>query len=332
VTEPLLAVAGLTVELPSHRGATRVVDDVHLDIAPGEIVGLAGESGSGKSITALSIMGLLSRRARVTGSVRLAGRDLLSMSRRQLATVRGNDIAMVFQDPMSSFHPAFRVGDQIAEAVRRHRGVGKAAARARAVEMLERVGIPDPARRASAYPHEYSGGMLQRAMLAMALSCDPRLLIADEPTTALDVTVQAQVLELLAELHDATGLAILLISHDLGVLAEICERITIMYAGQIAEDSPAERFFAGPRHPYASALLRCAPHPVGKGEPLEVIPGAPPAPGKWPTGCRFAARCGHCAAACVTAPVELREPVAGTAVRCVRTDELGPLPIDRATA
>jgi oligopeptide/dipeptide ABC transporter ATP-binding protein len=332
VTEPLLAVAGLTVELPSHRGATRVVDDVHLDIAPGEIVGLAGESGSGKSITALSIMGLLSRRARVTGSVRLAGRDLLSMSRRQLATVRGNDIAMVFQDPMSSFHPAFRVGDQIAEAVRRHRGVGKAAARARAVEMLERVGIPDPARRASAYPHEYSGGMLQRAMLAMALSCDPRLLIADEPTTALDVTVQAQVLELLAELHDATGLAILLISHDLGVLAEICERITIMYAGQIAEDSPAERFFAGPRHPYASALLRCAPHPVGLGEPLEVIPGAPPAPGKWPTGCRFAARCGHCAAACVTAPVELREPVAGTAVRCVRTDELGPLPIDRATA
>jgi oligopeptide/dipeptide ABC transporter ATP-binding protein len=332
VTEPLLAVDGLTVELPSHRGMTRVVDDVRLAIAPGEIVGLAGESGSGKSITALSIMGLLSRRARVTGSARLAGRDLLQMPRRQLATVRGNDIAMVFQDPMSSFHPAFRVGDQIAETVRRHQGIGNAAARARAVEMLGRVGIPDAARRAGAYPHEYSGGMLQRAMLAMALSCNPRLLIADEPTTALDVTVQAQVLELLAELHDDTGLAILLISHDLGVLAEICERITIMYAGQIAEDSPAERFFAGPRHPYASALLRCAPHPVGKGEPLEVIPGSPPAPGKWPAGCRFAARCAHRVDACVAGPVTLREPVARTAVRCVRTDELGALPIDRVTA
>jgi peptide/nickel transport system ATP-binding protein len=326
-----LEVDGLTVELPSHRGMTRVVDDVHLDIAAGEIVGLAGESGSGKSITALSIMGLLSPRVRVTGSARLAGRDLLRMKRRDLSTVRGNDIAMVFQDPMSSFHPAFRVGDQIAETVRRHRGGSKAAARTRAVEMLTRVGIPDPQRRASAYPHEYSGGMLQRAMLAMALSCDPRLLIADEPTTALDVTVQAQVLELLAELQDDTGMAILLISHDLGVLAEICERVTIMYAGQLAEDSPAERFFAGPRHPYANALLRCAPHPVGKGEPLEVIPGAPPAPGKWPTGCRFAARCAFRTDACVAAPVDLQQPTPDVAVRCIRTDELGALPIERVT-
>ncbi|MEX2627732.1 MAG: ABC transporter ATP-binding protein [Ilumatobacteraceae bacterium] len=329
---PLLAVHDLTVDLHGRRGVTRIVDHVSFEVHHGEFLGLAGESGSGKSMTALALLGLQpSERLRVSGQVLLDGRDLRSLSRRELHRVRGNDISIVFQDPVSSLHPALRIGEQIAEGIRYHQGVSRGEAHRRAVELMDQVGIPDAERRARARPHEFSGGMLQRVGIAIALSCSPKLLIADEPTTALDVTVQAQVLDLLRSLQAETGMAIMMISHDLGVLSEVARRILVMYAGEVVEDGPTERFLRQPLHPYAAALLHCAPHPVTKGEPLEAIPGAPPAPGAWPTGCRFAPRCPHVEEACEAAPIELRPFTAEVGapvddetrtVRCRRSEEL----------
>jgi peptide/nickel transport system ATP-binding protein len=289
----LLEVRGLHVGFRRHGGGGTVVDGVDLDLEMGKTLCLVGESGSGKSVTALALMGLLGRTAQVGGSVRFDGRELVGLPESRMREVRGNDIAMIFQEPMSSLNPLIRIGDQIAESVRLHRHASVAAAKRRAVELLELVGISAPQRRMTDYPHQLSGGMRQRVMIAIALACDPKLLIADEPTTALDVTIQAQILELMRELQSELGMALLLITHDLGVVAETADRVAVMYAGQIVEQASAEQLFGDPRHPYTQALLASIPR-MGSSyrtERLTAIRGVVPSPADWPAGCRFAARC-----------------------------------------
>jgi len=321
-SEPLLGVDGLRVEFASAGTWSPAVEDVAFELRPGETLGLVGESGCGKTVTSLAVMGLVSRaNGRVTaGAVRFEGRDLLTLPAEELRRVRGQRIAMVFQEPMTSLNPAFTVGAQIGMAVRAHTASSKGAARARAVEVLDRVGIPDAARRVDDYPHAFSGGMRQRAMIAMALSCGPRLLIADEPTTALDVTVQAQILELLKSLRDETGMAMLFVTHDLGVVADVCDRVAVMYAGQVVEESPVERLFSRPRHPYTEGLMASMPQTATPGRRLAVIPGHVPHPWAMPVGCRFQPRCSYGQVVC-QAPV----PLVGTdggQVRCARHDVL----------
>jgi peptide/nickel transport system ATP-binding protein/oligopeptide transport system ATP-binding protein len=309
--EPLLEVEGLSVSFATEEGLVRAVDGVDLRIAPGEVLAIVGESGCGKSATALALMGL-SRgpNATIRGEARFGGIDLVAASDSELRRVRGERIAMVFQDPMTSFNPVHRVGDQIVEQIRAHREVGKDEARRRAVELLGAVGIPEPEARADSYPHELSGGMRQRAMIAMALSLEPELLIADEPTTALDVTIQAQVLELLLELNESRGLAILLITHDIGVVAETADRVAVMYAGEIVEQGGIDEVFYDPRHPYTWGLLGSVtridrPRP----ERLLQIAGAPPSLIDPPAGCRFRARCPHAFERCAEHPaLEVRIP------------------------
>ncbi len=287
-TAPLLAVRDLTVDFGGHQ-AVRGVD---LELHRGETLGLVGESGSGKSVTALAVLGLLPATARTGGSVRLDGRELLGLPARQLAAVRGRRIAMVFQDPLSAFTPVYRIGDQLAEAVRVHQDLGRAAARKRAADLLDLVGIPDPARALDAFPHEFSGGMRQRAMIAMAVANDPDVLLADEPTTALDVTIQAQVLEVLRTAQRESGAALVLVSHDLGVIAGSADRVAVMYAGRIVETAPVDELFAAPRHPYTLGLIGAVPRLDGPGRALVPIPGTPPATGEPPApGCAFAPRC-----------------------------------------
>jgi peptide/nickel transport system ATP-binding protein len=320
---PLLAVQGLSVEFPAGRGWVRVVDDVSFDIAAGETVGLVGESGSGKTVSAQAILGLSrAQGGRVaSGSVLFDGRDLTQLKERELAKIRGDRIGMIFQQPIRSLDPAFSVGDQIAEVVRRHRGVSRRAAWRRAVEMLERVHIDRAAERAGHYPHQFSGGMCQRVMTAMALACEPSLLIADEPTTALDVTVQAIILDMLRDIQADTGIAILFISHDLGVIAEIAERVVVMYAGQVVEAGSAENVFARLRHPYTEGLLASIPN-VGD-ERLQSIPGSVPMAGRHPSGCRFHPRCPYFAAGrCDVVEPALELLGAGHAARCLRAHEL----------
>jgi peptide/nickel transport system ATP-binding protein len=319
---PLLEIEDLTIDFQTDRGLLRVVDGVSFSIGRGELVGLAGESGSGKTLTALSILRLLPRRARIGGRISVLGRDVLSLSDAGLRSLRGREVAMVFQDPMSSLHPAWRVGTQISEAIRAHEDVSRAEAGARAVEMLDLVGISDPARRARQYPFELSGGMQQRAMIAMALAMRPALLVADEPTTALDVTVQAQIIELLQSLQQELGMAIVFVSHDLGLVARLCERVLVMYAGQVVEDSPVERIFARPSHPYSQALLAADLQPEHKGTRLATLPGFPPEPSALPPGCRFAPRCAHAVPECDEGvpPVEVTADL--TKVRCIRHREL----------
>jgi peptide/nickel transport system ATP-binding protein len=259
----------------------------------------------------------------MSGSVRLAGRELVGLSERELADGRGRDVSMIFQEPRRSLDPAFTVGDQIAEVVRRHEGASKKQAWARAVEMLDAVGIPDAARRARAYPHEFSGGMCQRVMLAIAMVCRPKLLIADEPTTALDVTVQKQMLMLMKQLQDEFGVTILFITHDLGVVAEVCDQVNVMYAGQVIESSTVENLFLRPQHPYTQGLLDAIPDHRDKGAPLRAIPGSVPAPWSWPTACRFGPRCPHVVERCTSGPVKLASPgESGHPARCVRATEL----------
>jgi peptide/nickel transport system ATP-binding protein len=322
-TAALLSIADLHVEFATDSGWAEVVAGVSFDVGRRETVGLVGESGSGKTVTGLSVLGLLPRGiGRVcAGSVTLDGRDLSGLPDRELRRVRGNDVAMVFQEPMTSLNPAFRVGDQIAETVRLHRGAGRRAARDRAVEVLDLVGIPDARRRAEDYPHEFSGGMRQRAMIAMAVSCEPRLLIADEPTTALDVTIQAQVLELLARMQSELDMSMLLVTHDLGVVAEVCERVVVMYAGQVVEQAEAGELFDHPRHPYTEGLLAAMPQLGTRGQRLPSIPGRTPEPWAMPPGCRFASRCGHAADACATPPPLVPSRPAHLS-RCARHDEL----------
>jgi oligopeptide/dipeptide ABC transporter ATP-binding protein len=321
---PLLAIEDLRVTLPTRTGPLCLVDGVSFEIGAGELVGLAGESGSGKTMSALAIMRLLPfRRVDVTGSARFEGRELLEMSRREVQALRGSEISFVFQEPMTSLHPAFTIGDQIGAVLRAHRPVSKAQARERAVEMLELVGLNEPARRAKQYPHELSGGMQQRVMIALALVCKPKLLIADEPTTALDVTVQAQIVELIRSLQQELGMAVLFVTHDLGLLAELCDRMLVMYAGQLVEDADMAATLVRPRHPYTKALLEAAPHPRQRGQRLPAIAGGPPPPGSFPEGCRFHPRCPHGTDACSAAGVPIEPVVGGTGrARCLRVDEL----------
>jgi oligopeptide/dipeptide ABC transporter ATP-binding protein len=305
VSAPVLEVRNLRTYVESRSGTARAVDGVDLSLTAGRTLCLVGESGCGKSLTALSIMGLIDFPVRtMPGSeIRLDGRELTSLPGRELEKLRGSEMAMIFQDPMSSLNPLFSVGGQIAEQIRRHQGAGRKAAWARAVELLALVGVPSPAHRAHDYPHQLSGGMRQRVMIAMALSCDPRLLIADEPTTALDVTIQAQILALLADLQARLNMAILLITHDFGVVADIADDVAVMYAGQIVERGPAAQLLAGPQHPYAEGLLRSVPVlGMDKARPLPVIPGTVPNPAAWPPGCRFAPRCPHAFERCAQPP------------------------------
>jgi len=309
----LLEIRDLQVELATARGTLRAVDGVSLEVPSGQTLGIVGESGCGKSLTALSVLRLLrSPPARVArGQVLFEGRDLLSLPEAELRRIRGNRIAMVFQEPMSSLNPVYTVGAQIAEAVRAHRPAGRAAARARAVEMLRQVGIPAPEERADAYPHQLSGGMRQRVMIAMALACDPELLIADEPTTALDVTVQAQILELLRGLQRSRRMSMALITHDLGVVAETCDEVAVMYAGRVVERAPVRDLFRRPAHPYTAGLLRSIPRlEAALAQKLWAIRGSVPALGAWPSGCRFRARCDRATEICaqVDPPLEVKRP------------------------
>jgi peptide/nickel transport system ATP-binding protein len=291
----LLELRDLRVHFDTPDGVVRAVDGVSWSLSAGEALGIAGESGSGKTVSALTLLGLTrGPSSRIEGHVLLDGRDLLALGEADMRAVRGAEIAMVFQDPLSSLHPLKRVGAQVAEAVRAHRPVGREAARARVVELLDLVGLPEPDLRAQAYPHELSGGMRQRVMIAMALAGEPRVLIADEPTTALDVTVQAQILELLARLRAELGMALVMITHDLGVIAETAERVAVMYAGTIVEEASTATLFERPQHPYTWGLLRSLPRiDAPLGAELVPIAGAPPSLISPPGGCRFHPRCPH---------------------------------------
>jgi oligopeptide/dipeptide ABC transporter ATP-binding protein len=309
-----LEISGLCVAL---RNGAAVLDGVGLSVAPGRTLALVGESGSGKSMTALAIMGLLAGGVRATGgSIRLNGREMLGAPEPAWRAARGAEIAMIFQDPMGALDPVLPVGRQVIEAVRAHRAIGARAARAAALDLLARVRLPDPARLLGAYPHQMSGGMCQRVMIAMALAGHPRLLIADEPTTALDVTVQAQILDLLTALRAEEGMAMLLITHDLGLVAGYAERVAVMYAGRIVEEAPTDLLFRAPRHPYTKLLLEAAPR-LSTGDDMSrakrrrfaEIPGRVPEPGAWPPGCGFAPRCPRAAEACRAAPPPLRGDV-----------------------
>jgi oligopeptide/dipeptide ABC transporter ATP-binding protein len=277
-------------------GVMKAVDGVDLEVGEGRTLGIVGESGSGKSVTALSIMRLIEQPGRIVEGSRILfdGRDLAALSEPEMQQVRGNAISMIFQEPMTSLNPVYTAGNQITEAIRLHRRISAHQARERAVELLGLVGIPSPEQRFSAFPHQLSGGMRQRVMIAMALACEPRLLIADEPTTALDVTVQAQILETLRELRERLAMSIILITHDLGVVAEMCDDVAVMYAGGVVERGPVDAIFRNPQHPYTEALLRSIPLlGMTQAEPLKVIPGKVPSALRWPPGCRFAARCDY---------------------------------------
>jgi len=290
--EALLEVRDLVVELPGPEGERlRALDGVNLTVGRGEIVGLAGESGSGKTMTALALLGLLPQGGSAHGEMRFEGDDILAMTPRQVRDLRGNRVAMVFQDPMTSLHPMLSIGKQLTEHLRHHKKLDKRAAKARAVELLATVRIPDPERALGRYPHQFSGGMRQRIAIAIALACDPALLLADEPTTALDVTVQAGILRLLDRLRRENGLSVLIITHDLGVMSALADRVSVMYAGRIVESGPREDVLRAPRHPYTRGLLDALPHPDGGTAALLPIPGSPPKLGKAPAGCAFNPRC-----------------------------------------
>jgi oligopeptide/dipeptide ABC transporter ATP-binding protein len=315
----LLEVSDLRTHFHTDQGIARAVDGVSFAVERGEVLGIVGESGCGKSVTSLSILRLVPEPPGeiVAGSsVRFDGRELLALSRSEMRSVRGNDIAMIFQEPMTSLNPVYTVGDQIAETVRLHRRVGRKAAKGQAVEMLRLVGLPDPEERAGAYPHELSGGQRQRVMIAMALSCEPDLLIADEPTTALDVTIQAQILDLLASLRERLGMAMILITHDLGVVAEVCDRVAVMYAGRIVEQGRVGDIFDDPRHPYTQGLLRAIPRLGRRAERLTVIPGIVPNPIEWPSGCRFNTRCPYAWDRCLREEPQLIPVGSEHASRC----------------
>jgi peptide/nickel transport system ATP-binding protein len=319
---PLLEVTGLSVAFTGHKETVTVVDHVSFSVQAGQTLGIVGESGSGKTVSSLALVGLLPRNATVTGSARFDGRELVGMSPRQLRNVRGNEISVIFQEPMTSLDPSFTVGNQLMEAYRNHNGGSKSAARERATEMLRLVGIPEPQKRLGEYPHSFSGGMRQRVMIALALICSPRLLIADEPTTALDVTIQSQILELLRELQDEFGMAIIFVTHDLGVVASVCDEVSVMYAGQVVEQAPIDDFFAAPQHPYSRGLLDSMPQSVAKGERLRMIAGTVPLPSRFPAGCRFSPRCPHVVEDCTTAPPDLERLEDGRRVRCIRHADL----------
>lgn len=321
----LLEVNNLHTHFQTRAGLVRAVDGVSFTLDRGELLGLVGESGCGKSITALSVMRLIAPPGKiVSGEISFDGKNLLSLSDAEMRQIRGDDIAMIFQDPMTSLNPVYTVGEQIAEALRLHRKFSRKAARDAAIQAMREVAIPDPARRVDDYPHQLSGGMRQRVMIAMALACDPKLLIADEPTTALDVTIQAQILELLNELRTTRELAVLLITHDLGVVAEVADRVAVMYTGKIVEESPVNELFARPKHPYTEGLLRSVPKltadDVAKKTRLETIEGVVPNPTQLPPGCHFAPRCPYRLPRCTEEEIPFYQLAGDVQVRCVLFD------------
>jgi peptide/nickel transport system ATP-binding protein len=323
---PLLTVTNLSVRIGWGGGAVTAVDGVSFAVAAGETLALVGESGCGKTLTALALVRLLPPGARLEAkSIALRGRELTSLGEREMRAVRGKEVSLVFQDPLAALNPVYTVGEQVAEGLRLHERLGRRAAWERAVAALHEVGIADPRRRAGEYPHQLSGGMRQRAMIAAALACRPPLLVADEPTTALDVTLQAQIIDLLLRLRQERGLSLLLITHDLGVVAEMAHQVAVLYAGQVVERAAVRSLFAHPRHPYTQALLAAVPRlggpaPDGRRR-LATIEGTVPDPAHYAPGCRFAPRCPHAVDAC-RGPQELREVVPGHWVRCGRAEEL----------
>ncbi|MBI3077836.1 MAG: ABC transporter ATP-binding protein [Deltaproteobacteria bacterium] len=322
MAKSLLSIEELRTHFFTDEGVVRAVDGVSVSLDEGDTLGLVGESGCGKTMTALSILRLVpSPPGRIVGGrISFDGRDLLNLPEPAMRKIRGNEISMIFQEPMTSLNPVFRVGDQIAEAVRLHQKVGKRAAWDRTVEMLQKVGIPAPERRAREYPHQLSGGMRQRVMIAMALSCNPRLMIADEPTTALDVTIQAQILDLIERLKDEIGMSVILITHNLGIVAETARHVAVMYAGKIVEYADVQALFGNPQHPYTIGLLRSLPRrgASARRERLEVIPGLVPSLQALPPGCKFNPRCKEVIAQCREEEPELKPIEPGHLVRCLR--------------
>ncbi len=323
----LLEVNNLQTHFPTRAGIVKAVNDVSFYINEGELLGLVGESGCGKSITALSVMRLIAPPGKIVGGeIKFKGEELLKASDMRMREIRGNDIAMIFQDPMTSLNPVFTVGEQIAEALRLHRNLNKKQAHEAAIAAMKEVSIPDPSRRVNDYPHQLSGGMRQRIMIAMALACNPELLIADEPTTALDVTIQAQILELLDGLRKTRKLAVLLITHDLGVVAEVADRVCVMYTGKIVEESGVDEIFEKPKHPYTQGLLKSVPklsgNEIKKVSRLQTIEGTVPSPTNLPNGCHFAPRCQFCMEGiCTTGEIPLYQIGDEIKVRCVLYDE-----------
>jgi dipeptide transport system ATP-binding protein len=313
---PLLEIDNLSVTFPTAAGVLRAVDGVSLRLDEGEVLGVVGESGSGKSVTMLALMGLVAWPGRVTADrLAFAGRDLIKMSSRERRKIAGNDVAMIFQEPTTSLNPCFTIGFQLVETLRLHEGMDRAASRRRAVELLEQVGIPEPDKRLGAFPHQLSGGMNQRVMIAMAIACNPRLLIADEPTTALDVTIQAQILDLLLSLQRERGMSLVLITHNMGVVAETAQRVMVMYAGQVVEEQTAAALFAKPQHPYTAALLAALPERSAGDHRLATIPGVVPGLYDRPRGCLFSPRCLYATAHSRTVQPELRPWMDGR-IRC----------------
>jgi peptide/nickel transport system ATP-binding protein/oligopeptide transport system ATP-binding protein len=318
---PLLEVRDLRVYLPLSRGTVRAVEGASFAVAPGQAFGLVGESGCGKSMTLRAIMGLLPRPGHIVGGqVLFDGEDLVTASAGRLREVRGGSIAMIFQEPMTALNPVMRVGDQIAEAPQVHLGLSRSAARHRALDLMRRVGIPDPTRRARAYPHELSGGLRQRIMIAIALSCDPQLILCDEPTTALDVTIQDQILKLLLNLRREFGVSVVFVTHDLAVVAETCERLAVMYAGQIVETGTVDEVFRNPRHPYTLRLLRSVPDFDSVQDSLSSIQGAPPDLVMPPPGCRFHPRCPFAQEDCISGEFPLRPVSADRTTACIHSE------------
>jgi oligopeptide/dipeptide ABC transporter ATP-binding protein len=315
MTTPLLSVRDLSTAF----GSATVVDRVSFDLAAGEVLGIVGESGSGKSVTALSIMRLIAHPGRIsTGSVHFEGEDLLAKSEAEMRKIRGARISMIFQEPMTSLNPVFTIGDQIMETLRQHQGMDRAAARRRAIELLKLVEIPSAERRVDEYPHQMSGGMRQRVMIAIALACSPKLLIADEPTTALDVTIQAQILDLLRQLQQEMGMAVILITHDLGVVAEFVQRVIVMYAARVAETGPVGGLFRSPQHPYAEGLLQSVPQLDHVVDRLSAIEGTIPSPHDFPPGCRFHPRCKYAKQPCTVIEPKLIELMPAHRAACIR--------------
>ena len=338
MTERILTIDRLRVDIPVPTGTLHAVQGISFHVDRGETVCIVGESGCGKSLTALAIMDLLPKKARRTADkLELGGRSLTGTSEREMSDIRGNRMAMIFQEPMTSLNPAYTIGDQLEEALLRHRRVPRAEARKRTVNLLERVGITAAASRLRQYPHQLSGGLRQRIMIAMALMCGPDLIIADEPTTALDVTIQAQILHLLAELQREYAMGLVLITHDLGIVARIATRVVVMYAGEVVETGPADQIFRTPRHPYTRGLLACIPIPgrTARGGRLGVIPGLVPSLVGVQRGCHFADRCQNVAEVCRVGPIGLALGTAGGhQVRCIRADEIAshPAPAPGAAA
>ena len=318
MTVPLLSVRDLRTYFYTSAGVARAVDGVSFDIARGETLGLVGESGCGKSVTGFSILRLIQPPGRIEAGSRISldGEDLLALSEDRIRRIRGNRVSLIFQEPMTALNPVFTVGDQIAEVARIHAGASRRDAWAKAIEMLTLVGIPDPADRAREYPHQLSGGMRQRVLIAMALVMNPALIIADEPTTALDVTIQAQILELLTDLQQRFGASILMITHDLGVIAEVASRVVVMYAGEVVEEAPVRELFASAHHPYTEGLLTAMPRVGRARDRLTVIPGTVPPPTAWPAGCRFRDRCPYAWERCASEHPPLYDVGVGHTSRC----------------